>query len=81
MEVMILLLDTMAMGLVCLWLIQAEQTRPQKKLKGALARVLVLFSFRTGPDAKELATLEKRRRQAQVYRRPVEPAPTSRRRD
>lgn len=75
MEVMILLLDTMAMGLVCLWLIQAEQTKARGKLPGPLARMLVLLNFRTGPDDKELAKLEKRRRQAQGVRRPVDVPP------
>ena len=77
MEVMILLLDTMAMALVCLWLYQTEQTDRRRKLGGALARVLVLFSFRTGPDDKELAKLEKRRRQSRGYRPPPgsEPPP------
>lgn len=62
MEAMILLLDTLAMGLLCLWLRQQENGVPKRQNKH-LARALAVLAFRTGPDEAEQARIDRRLRQ------------------
>jgi hypothetical protein len=62
MEVMILLLDTLAVGLVCLWLRQLEGGLGKRPLAPIIERTLRVLDFRTGPDPALAAKLARNRR-------------------